>query len=893
MMVTHYLDKLFNPQAIAVVGASERKNSVGQRVFSNLLKGNFSGKIFAVNPKHTSIQGQLSYPVIGDIPAAVDLAVITTRAATVPAIITECGEKGIKAAIVISAGFSETGAAGKELEQSMLQAARPYGLRLIGPNCLGVMRPSIHLNASFDNSAVLPGKIALVSQSGAIAAAILDWAATRKIGFSSIVSLGNAADLDFGEILDFLALDAETESILLYIEGVHQARRFMSGLRSAARIKPVVVIKGGRHAQGSRAAHSHTGALVGDDDAFDAALRRAGAVRVLTIKQLFSAADIFAGGYRVNGNRLAVITNGGGAGVMAADRASELHIVLPKPRAETMTALNQVLPPAWSHQNPVDIIGDAPPERYHAAIDVCAKDPDVDGLLALLVPVAMTNPTKVAKQIIKDAAKCGKPVLACWMGGKQVRTSWKLFAKHQLPCFETPEEAVEAFSYLADYQRNQQLLLQVPPPYSSQPKPDLKGARTLLQAVLAENRKTLTYSESKQLLQAFAISVTKTIEARTADEAAAAAKELGFPVAMKILSPDISHKREAGGVLLDINNEDGVRSAFDNLVQNARRFSADARILGVTVEKMFNNFNNRELLVGVKRDKVFGPVITFGSGGAMVEIMRDVAVALPPLNQVIARHLIERTRIAKALGQFRNMPPANMEAIINVLLRVSEMICELPQIQEMDINPLIANDHDVVAVDARFVVDHAEVSEVPYAHMAICPYPAHLVATHEMKNGKPVTIRPIRPEDAQMEQEFVRQLSQESKYFRFRESLNELSTLMLVRFTQIDYDREMALIATVTENQRELQIGVARYYINPDQESCEFALVVADAWHHQGVATLLMNELFAAAKSHGVKRMSGEIMSQNEHMLGLVKHLGFTLTSTSENTIRMATKILS
>lgn len=723
-MATHYLDKLFNPASIAVIGASDRPNSVGMKVFANLLKANYAGKLYPVNPKHEKVQGQHAFSTIKEIPHAVDLAVITTPAITVPTIIAECGEKGVPAAIIISAGFSEKGAEGKTLEQSFLKLAHEHNIRLVGPNCLGIMRPHIKLNATFDNGIALPGDIAFVSQSGAIVAAVLDWTINKKIGFSTIVSLGNAADLDFGEILDFLALDSETESILLYIEGIHDAKRFMSGLRAAARIKPVIVIKGGRHAQGSRAAHSHTGALVGNDDAFDAALRRGGAVRVMTIEQLFSATEILSSDYRTNGNRLAIITNGGGAGVMAADRVAELNVSLAKLSEDSLAQLNKVLPSEWSHQNPIDVIGDAPPERYHAALDICIKDTNIDGVLTMLVPVAMSNPLKVAEQVIADAKASNKPILACWMGEEQVKSSWELFAKHKLPYFYTPEEAVEAFSYLADYQHNQKLLMQIPEPSTPEAKPDITIARQIIESALAESRTMLTTIESKKILKSFYIPVNQPIEVSNVEDAIKSAKSLGFPVVMKINSPDISHKQDAGGVALNIINEEAVRVTFNKLVSNAKNFMPNANILGVTVEPMFKSANDRELMIGVISDKVFGPIISFGAGGTFVEIMKDRALALPPLNQFIAKHLIAQTQISKILGEFRHMPAVNLDIIINTLLRVSEMICELPEIQEMDINPFTINEKGAMAIDARIVIAPLSASSSPYSRLAIQPDPA-------------------------------------------------------------------------------------------------------------------------------------------------------------------------
>ena len=891
-MKPHYLKSLFNPATIAVIGASDRPHSVGMKVFKNLLEGGFLGKLFAVNHKHQKVQGQPCYASINDIHESIDLVVITTPAQTVSSIMTECGERGVHTAIVISSGFSETGKAGKELERVLLAVAHRYNIRLIGPNCLGVMQPHLKMNATFDNNFALPGHLALVSQSGALSAAILDWSFEKNIGFSALVSLGNSADIGFGDVLDYLALDPNTKSILLYIEGIRNARHFISGMRAAARIKPVIVIKAGRHPQGSRAALSHTGALIGDDDVFDAALRRAGAVRVMTIAELFSATEILSSNYRVNGKRLAIITNGGGAGVMAADSAAELGITLPPLTENIIAELNKVLPPQWSHQNPIDIIGDATPARYHGVLDICSRDDSTDAILTMLVPVAMSQPIKVAEQIIQDAKKGNKPLLACWMGEKQVKSSWKLFEKHKIPYFDTPEKAVQAFSYLANYQHNQQLLLQVPGPLSPQPKPDIASARSIIDAVLADKRTVLTTIESKNILKAFAITVSKPVNASTQDEAVAAAKSFGFPVVMKINSPDISHKQDVGGVQLNIADAEAVCITFDKIMQNAKMTNPKAKILGITVEPMFKDPNDRELMVGVIRDIVFGPVISFGMGGTLVEIIKDRALALPPLNEFIATQLIAHTRVAKLLGKFRNMAPVNVNNIINVLLRVSEMVCELPSIIEMDINPLIVNDHMIVAVDARMVVAAQPPLATPYSHMAIYPYPNHLIKTYELPDNVNIVIRPIRPEDAEMEQEFVNNLSSQSKYFRFFENFKELSLNMLRRFTQIDYDREMALLATHIQNDKEITIGVARYITNVDMETCEFALVIADAWQNKGIGSQLMISLVAAAKIRGLKEMIGVVHAGNVNMLALTKHLGFVVSASDDPTVKVVTKLL-
>ncbi|MHB1947216.1 MAG: acetate--CoA ligase family protein [Gammaproteobacteria bacterium] len=718
-MRLHYLDSFFNPTSVAVVGASDRANSVGMKVFKNLIKNQFVGKLYAVNPKHHKVQGQPCFPSVKSIADSIDLVVITTPAQTVPEIIAECGEKDITAAIVISAGFGEIGNAGKSLEQSLQDIAQRSKVRIIGPNCLGIMRPHIKLNATFDNNFALPGSMALVSQSGAICAAILDWAVDQQVGFSALASIGNCIDIDFGEVLDYFTQDAETDSILLYVEGIRNARKFMNGLRAAAHSKPVIVIKGGRNAQGSRAALSHTGALIGNDDVFNAALQRAGAVRVMSIEDLFTAAEILSNGCRVKGNRLTIITNGGGAGVMAADRASQLNVDLPELNEKMVAKFNGKLPQNWSHQNPVDILGDATPERYHTAIDICKKDPESDALLAILVPVAMSQPLKVAEQVIKDAKENNKPLLTCWMGEHHVNSSRKLFAKHKIPSFTTPEQAIEAFSYLADYQHNQKLLLQAPEPLQLSIKPDIKTARSVIDSALSENRKMLTMIESKKILQAFGIPVNDVYAATTSDEAVQVATRIGFPVVLKINSPDISHKQDVGGVQLNIMNIEAVKLMFNKIIENAKKIRPEAKILGVTIERMYKTPNDRELMIGILNDKVFGPVISFGIGGSLVEVIQDRAIELPPLNSFLAKQLISRTRAAKLLSQFRNMSAVNFEVLVNILLRVSEIACELPAIKEMDINPLIVNEHEAIAIDTRFIVEPFSSLANPYSHLAI------------------------------------------------------------------------------------------------------------------------------------------------------------------------------
>lgn len=883
-MSPHYLNTLFAPKSIAMFGASDRQDSVGQVVFKNLLEGGFTGPIYALNPKHSTVQGQRAFADLGKIGQPVDLAIVATPANTIPEIVESCGEYRVKTMILLSAGFREIGPAGRQLEDKVLEIARRYGIRFLGPNFLGLIRPDCGLNATFGNNNAKLGNLALVSQSGALCTAILDWADSNDIGFSAVVSTGISADLDFGDILDYLIFDSKTDSILLYIEGLHDARRFMSGLSAAARIKPVIAIKVGRQREGAHASMSHTGALVGDDEAFSAALARAGVVRVERIADLFTAARILSSRYRSSGNRLAIVTNGGGPGVLAADRAADLGIQLATLSDGTMKGLNDVLPSTWSHGNPVDLIGDASSARYEAAVELCLKDKGVDGVATILTPQAMTQPLDVAESVVAVAARHEKPVLTTWMGGAQVYSSRQAFRNARIPIFSTPETTVDAFRYMVAYEDNQKLLLQTPAKSSRRDKEaDVDAARLIIESALVEQRKVLSEPESLAILESFHIPTVRIGIARSPEEALVLATSIGLPVAMKIYSPDISHKSDSGGVRLNIGNAESVRSTFRDIAEQVKKHCPDARIEGVTVEKMYNTLNGRELMVGIIKDPVFGPVISFGSGGTSVEVMRDSAVALPPLNDRLALDLIARTKVAGMLGKFRHMPAADTSSIVTILRRVSTMACELPWLKEMDINPLIVDEKGVIAVDARIRVDFAHPSTDPYHHMAIHPYPANLVTHFQLSDGRDFTIRPIRPEDAEMEQQFVRQLSDESKYFRFMHRVHELTQKMLVRFTQIDYDYEMALIA-VTENEgQEQELGVARYVTNPDGRSCEFALVIADQWQHHGIGQRLMRQLIEIARNRGLESMQGEVLSGNSRMLKLVRLLGFHINGVPDD----------
>ncbi|MGR8980206.1 MAG: bifunctional acetate--CoA ligase family protein/GNAT family N-acetyltransferase [Gammaproteobacteria bacterium] len=875
-MGPHYLSRFFSPKSVAIVGASDRQDSVGYRLLLNMQEAGFKGGIYPVNPHHQVLLGFKVYHDLLSVPEDLDLVVIATPAPTVPGIVRQCGEKGVNCVIIISAGFGELGAEGKRLQQEILDLAHRYSIRIIGPNCLGIIRPSGYLNATFADGKVKGGNLALLSQSGAVCTAILDWAKSNEIGFSTVVSMGGAADIDFGEVLDYLALDAKTTGILMYVEGIHDARRFLSGLKAAARLKPVILIKSGRHETGSKAAMSHTGAMVGGDDVFDAAIDRAGVVRVYNIAELFSAARILANNYVVKQNRLAIITNAGGPGVMSTDRAEDVGVKMAELSQTSLDALSQVLPVHWSHSNPIDILGDATPERYREALEICLKDSNVDGVLVILTPQAMTVPTEVAHGVIDAAKKSNKPILASWTGGARVQEARELFENSIVAHFDTPEVAVDAFSFLTQYNRNQILLKQIPSPSDELAAPDVGGARLIIERVLSEGRQVLTTQESKAILAAFHIPVTQTIKVSDAKEAMIAAESLGFPVVLKVNMAEFSHKSDIGGVRLNIGSVQDISRHFAEMETAVRKKNPEINQVVMTVEPMYRSLSGRELMIGVVRDPVFGPAISFGLGGTMVEILRDKAVSLPPLNAYMAEQIIAKTKAAKYLAAFRQMPPADKKALIDVLLNVSTLVSELPEILELDINPLIADERGAVAVDARI---EAQLSHqlMTYAHMAIHPYPHELTEHYQLANGFNITIRPIRPEDADLEQDFVHRLSEQSKYFRFMQYLQELTPEMVVRFTQIDYDREMAFIAVSEDEIPPREFGVGRYIMNPDGRSVEFALVVSDDCQGMGIGTRLMKTLMRTAKYKGMAFFEGEVLTINKPMLSFVKKLGFSV----------------
>jgi acetyltransferase len=882
-MDKHYLTPLFSPQSILVfAGSPEQAASTwtqAQALHDNLKAQRFNGELTFVDIHTSGTLADLAH-------TRADLAIISLPHEDVAAALEVAGRMKCRAALVVSAGM------GAELAAELRQMARRAGIHLLGPNCLGFQRPQAGLNASVAGPLATKGSLALVSQSGALTSSILDWATKNSVGFSTVVSLGPNTVVDLAEVLDFLAADAQTQSIVVYMEGIGNARRFMSALRAAANAKPVVVLKAGRKPAGNDAAQTHSGTIVGSDDVFDAALRRAGAVRVRSFVELFSAAKCLASRYRPVGKRLAIVTNGGGPGVLAADWISELELQLARLSPEAVSELRPKLSPLATLTGLIDLGETATPDCYVAALEAAAKDHGVDGLLAIHSPKAGGDATAVAKAVADFKPKLRKPLLACWMGDASVGEARRLLNEASIPNFRTPEAAVGAFGNIASFYQNQQMLLQTPPPLSTLAKPDVEGARLLIEGVLAERRKVLTEMESKALLAAFHIPVTQTILARTASEAMMIATQLGYPVALKIDSPDISHKSDVNGVALNIPNAVAVRDTFNDMMQGVARLRPDARINGITIQKMAAMRRGRELYIGLVTDDPFGPMIAFGAGGTMIELINDRAMELPPLNQFLAHRLIERSRVSETLGEWRGASAVNMAALEQVLLRVSEMVCELPQLREMDINPIIVDEQGCVAVDARIVIDQAAGSARDYSHLAILPYPAHHEQVWPLRGGGQYTIRPIRPDDAQMLQALVKSLSPESRYFRFVSSLTELPPGMLSRFTLIDYDREMALVAVHQTREAgadgefvttERIVGVSRYVTNVDGTTCEFALVVADDFGGKGLGSRLMLSIMEVAREKGLTEIEGLVLVNNPGMLRLMKGLGYSIKPFAED----------
>jgi acetyltransferase len=881
------LKSIFAPKNIAVIGATEKEGSVGRTILWNLISSPFGGAVFPVNPKRPSLLGIKAYPSIKDIPDQVDLAVIVTPSTSIPDLITECVEVGVKGAIVISAGFKETGPEGVELERRMLENARKGGIRIVGPNCLGVMSPISGLNATFAAGMARKGNVAFISQSGALCTAVLDWSFKEDVGFSHFVSVGSMLDVDWGDLIYYLGDDPHTESIVIYMETIGDARSFISAAREVALSKPIIVIKPGRTEGAARAAASHTGSLTGSDEVLEAAFRRAGVLRVERISEIFSMAEVLGRQPRPKGPRLTILTNAGGPGVLATDTLLTTGGELAEVSQETMDKLSEFLPASWSHNNPIDIIGDASPDRYAKSLEVCAQDPKSDGLLVILTPQAMTDPTATAEALKAYAKSYDKPILASWSGGKEVAAGEAILNKAGIPTFEYPDDAAQAFTYMWQSMSNLNTLYETPSlPDDEGAGPDREKAKAIIDHVRETGRDLLTEAESKQLLAAYGIPTTPTLIATTAKEAGKMAAELGFPVVVKLHSETVTHKTDVGGVKLNLQDATAVENAFKAIKKSVSELAGAEHFLGVTVQPMIK-VEGYELIIGSSIDPQFGPVLLFGTGGQLVEVFKDRALALPPLNTTLALRMIERTKIYTALKGVRGRKPVDIVALEKLLVRFSQLVVEQPWIKELDINPLIASPDGLMALDGRVVLHPKGMTESELPKLAIRPYPNQYVTQWTTKKGQKVVIRPIRAEDEPLMHSFHETLSDRSVYLRYLAPMllsERVTHERLSRVCHSDYSREIVLVVEAEKNGERLISAVGRLSkFRGEDEEARMSLLVSDKFQGEGMGMELIKRLIEVAKREKIKEIIAVISKENETMKVLCQKTGFSFT-TNEKT---------
>jgi acetyltransferase len=886
------LDKMFRPRSIAVIGASARPKSVGAALMTNLMNGGFDGPIMPVNPKATALHGIMTYKDVASLPLMPDLAVIATPPDTIPGLVDELGRRGTRAAVILTAGFAEgEAAAGKARSAQMLAAARPYLMRIVGPNCLGIAVPGVGLNATFAPAALLPGNIAFLTQSGAMATTVLDWALPRGIGFSAIVSMGDMSDVDFGDLLDYFALDEATHAILIYAEGITQARKFMSAARRTARIKPIIVVKSGRAEEGARAASSHTGALAGADVVYDAAFRRAGMLRVNEVEELFDAAATLARMSPQRGNRLAIVTNGGGAGVLATDRLIEEGGKLATLSPDVIAKLNAVLPPTWSHANPIDLIGDADAGRYANSVSILIDDPGNDALLVAYCPTAIGSSAEAAKGLIgvlskSNAAK--KNVFACWMGAATVAEGRAQLIDAQLPDFETPERAVRAFMYLVRYRQNQDLLLETPTAGQPSQEIDLERARGLIRQALDDRREWLDPAEVAAFLACYNIPFARTQAVPDAKSAADAARQMNAPVALKIRSRDVVHKSDVGGVALNLTSPAEVAAAAARMNEKILQALPKARLEGFIVQEMIHRPSAYELIAGVSTDPTFGPVILFGQGGTAVEIVRDKSLELPPLNRPLARAQIERTRIAALLKGYRDRPAADIDGVVGVLVQLSQIVADHGEVTEIDINPLLCDARGVIAVDCRIRVRASDVSA--QSRLAIRPYPERLETEIRTPEGQVYKVRPIKPEDEPALRRFAEEVDTQDLWHGFFAPLRDRTHETAARLSQIDYDREMTLVAWEADR----VAGLVRSLADADRDASECAVIIRRDLRQKGLAKQLLQALLSTIAILGIRKAVLIFPSDETRMLNIAADMAFAVgPMPAEASLLRATKDLT
>jgi acetyltransferase len=874
------LDAIFRPRSVALIGASNRPGSIGLVIAENLLAGGFDGPIIPVNPKHKAITGVLAYPDVASMPLSPDLAVICTPPATVPELIAQLARRGTKGAIVITAGFGELGnAGGRALQTAMLDAARPHLMRIIGPNCLGVLSTPFGLNASFAPGNAKKGGIAFVTQSGAVATTVLDWASTRGIGFSHLVSLGDMVDVDFGDMLDYLANDSATSAILLYIEAVTSARKFISAARAAARLKPVIAVKAGRHQAAAKAASSHTGALAGVDAVYDAAFRRTGILRVRDLDEVFDAVQTLANAPGISREDLVILTNGGGAGVLATDALIDYGGRPTELSQETIEKLNAVLPPTWSHGNPVDIIGDAQANRYADALRILLEAPETNAVLVINCPTAIASSIEAARAVAGLVRGKRRPVLANWLGARDLPAARALFAEAGIPAYDTPTEAVRGLMHVVGYRKGQDIIIEVPSSSATDFSPDEARARGIAAAALAAGETWLNAEGVRDLLACYRIPAARSAFAATPAEAGRLAEGFGVPVALKIVSPKITHKSDVGGVALDLEGAPAVRMAAEAMLARIAASVPDALPAGFLVQEMIRRPGAFELIAGMTVDNQFGPVILFGQGGTAVEVIDDKALALPPLNLRLAQELIGKTRVSRLLRGYRDRPPAALDAIALTLVKLSQLVCDLDEIAEVDLNPLLADSTGVISVDARVRLAPPADKSRRGGRLAIQPYPKELERNEYIAAIGRMTLRPIRPEDAGELSRLIADLTPEDARLRFFTPIRSLEPSLLARFTQIDYDREMAFVM-LKEGEPDRFLAVVRLAADPDNIRAEFAIVVRSDLHRRGIGRMLMTRLIEYARSRGLTELFGDILAENAPMLALCSQLGFAVRAT-------------
>ncbi len=880
-MDVHRLDRIFKPTRIVLFGVTPNPKSVGGTVLKNLVGGGFKGVVYPVNPTSEAVLGIQCYASLTDLPRTPDLAVICSPSAQVPGIVRACGEAGILGIIIISAGFREAGETGRNLEHQLRTEFQKYpGMRIIGPNCLGIIVPDQSLNISFASGMPKSGSIAFVSQSGALCTSVLDWAIEENVGFSYFVSIGNALDVDFGDLIDYFGEDEKTHSIIQYVESIGNARKFMTAARAFARTKPVVTFKSGRFPESSAAAASHTGAMAGEDAVYDAAFQRAGVARVFDIGEIFDCADLIGRKKIPRGPRLGIITNAGGPGVIATDALIAANGKLASLSDESLAHLNENLPDSWSHGNPVDVLGDARANRIAKAAQIVLDDPGVDAMLVILTPQAMTNPLAIAKAISQLAESTPKPILAAWLGGASMRDGIRHLNETGIATYTTPEQAVRAFMTLVAYARNLDILYETPRDIPVHFTIDRTLLRNQFDSLLPDEGSVLTEDASKRVLEAYGIPTARPRVARSASEAVECAAAIGFPVVLKILSPDITHKTDVGGVKLNLTDADSVRAAFTDMMDSVRRNRSDARIDGVLVQKMIESRNGIEMILGTKKDSVFGTVIMAGMGGITAELMRDFSLGFPPLNERLARRMLESLRMWPLLKGYRGRPGVDLDRLLEIMIRLSYLVADFPEITEIDINPLLVGADTITALDSRIVIDRDPSirQRPPYSHLALHPYPEHYVKKITTKDGIDLTLRPIKPEDEPMWTELLGRCSRESIYMRFRYFFQWASHDVAVRYCFIDYDREIAIVAEQNDHGIRKLLGVGRLVADPDHENVEYAVLIVDEWQNRGLGGILTDFCFEIAKKWGLKRIVAQTTTDNPRMIEVFRKRGFSIT---------------